>query len=117
MTVLVTSGSPSASSGRISTTGVSRVNFPSSTSCMTTVAVHTLLTEPICQTESSVAGWPVPAWRTPVTAVTSSSAAPSRPTRRMPSWAPGTPCFFTSSVRRDAQWAWSMGVVVVMSSP
>ncbi len=78
VTFLVTSGSRSASSGTISTTGVSRANLPSSTSCMTTVAVHTLLTEPICQTESSVEGWPVPAWRTPVTAVTRSSGAPSR---------------------------------------
>src|ERR671920_506920 len=47
------------SSGSTSTSGASRSSLPSSTSCMTTVAVHTLVMEPIWKTESSVASTPV----------------------------------------------------------
>ena len=58
VTLLVTSGSASRSSGTTSTTGVSSSTRPSSTSWRTTVAVQTFVTEPIWNSDVVVAGDP-----------------------------------------------------------
>src|SRR4029079_15160913 len=106
VTVLVTSGSDSRSSGSTSMTGVSRPISPSSTSCITTVAVQTLLIDPIWNTASGVTGVPVLFLSTPYVAVSSSSSS-SGEIRRMPSWAPGTWWRSASCARRRSQCATS----------
>nr|WP_244632023.1 hypothetical protein [Microbacterium sp. Se63.02b] len=65
VTVRVTSGSEDENSGTYSTIGASRSSLPSSTSRITTEVVHTLLIEPIWNTESSVVSIPVRALRMP----------------------------------------------------
>ena len=107
VTRLVTSGSARRSSGSTSAIGASRSSRPSSTSCMTIVAVHTLEMDPIWNTESVVASTPVSTLSRPCEASTSSSSAPGR-NRRMPSWAPGTLWRLARSASRRRQCAASM---------
>ena len=76
VTLLVTSGSASRSSGTTSTTGVSSSTRPSSTSWRTTVAVQTFVTEPIWNSDVVVAGDPVARLSVPYAASTSSSSRP-----------------------------------------
>ena len=59
---------------------------PSSTSCMTRVAVRTFVIEPIWKTESAVTSTPVAVLSTPA------PTAEISPSRRIPSVAPGTRC-------------------------
>ncbi len=104
----MTSGSASRSSGSTSATGASRSSRPSSTSCMTTVAVHTFEIDPIWNSESgrrlrrrspcsARRRRPRPARR----------RRPGR-TRRMPSVAPGTLCRSASAASRRCQCSASM---------
>ncbi len=91
-TVICAAASSSAirNSGRYVRTGSSRPTFPSSTSCMTSVLVHSLVIEPIWNTESAVASTPVPLCSNPAAPSTISSPW------RTPQAAPGT-SYFSSS--------------------
>ena len=84
VTELVTSGSATRNPGSTSATGASRSSRPSSTSCMTSVAVHTFVIEPIWKSESGVTSTPVALLSTPVPVVVID------PSDRIPSAAPGT---------------------------
>ncbi len=75
VTARVTSASDRRSSGSTATTGVSSPSRPSSTSCMITVAVQTLVMEPIWNSESAVVGASVRRLSTPCAATTSSSGS------------------------------------------
>ena len=71
-------------SGRYVRTGTSRSTLPSSTSCMTSVLVQSLVIEPIWNTESGVASTPVALLRMPAASSTTS------PSARTATAAPGT---------------------------
>ena len=83
------------------------VGKPSSTSCITTVAVQTLVIEPIWKIESAVTGCFVSRLSRPYDAVDELVVAVPA-WRRMPSWAPGTRCLAASFASRRSQWATSM---------
>src|SRR4051794_16221956 len=108
VTVRVTSASATLKSGRYVTSGRSRSTLPSSTSCITNVAVQTLVIEPIWNSESGVASTPVRMFRTPYAA--SPISSPSRIARV----APGTPCLSASSASRSCHRVMSS---VIRTSP
>ena len=84
VTERVTSGSATRNPGTTSATGASRSSSPSSTSCTTSVAVHTFVIEPIWNSESGVTSTPVALLRTPA------PVAVMLPSFRIPRVAPGT---------------------------
>src|SRR4051794_26132733 len=96
-TVIAAAACSSASrrSGRYLRTGASSSTRPSSTSCITRVAVQTLVIDPIWNTESVVAATPVAVLSTPAAASTTS---PPRPTATA---AAGTSCSAISSGSRS----------------
>ena len=63
-------------------TGASRSSRPSSTSCITSVAVHTLVIDPIWNSESGVASTPVRRLRTPYAVSATSPSGQDRRARR-----------------------------------
>jgi hypothetical protein len=69
--------SSTPNSGTYRRTGVSRSTRPSSTSCITSAAVQTFVTEPIWNRVSVVASTPVSRLTTPVAASTSASPTPT----------------------------------------
>ena len=88
--------SASANSGRYRRTGASSSTRPSSTSCITSVAVQTLVIEPTWKTESAVASTPVAVLSTPA-AVSMISSSASTATA-----APGTWCSASSAGSRSS---------------
>jgi len=97
VTSALASGWPSRTPGRTCETVVSRDSRPSSASCMIIVAVHTLVMDPIWNSESGVVATPVAAFSTPW------AARVSRPSAHIPSVAPATPSCAASSPRRAFQ--------------
>src|SRR3984885_15110465 len=101
------SARPMRTPGRTSATVVSSDSRPSPTSCMTIVVVHTLVMDPIWNSESEVARTPVSAFSTPCAA-----AATSCPSAHTPNAAPGTPSSTARSCNRVAQRSSTSAVVI-----
>ncbi|SCK56578.1 hypothetical protein H180DRAFT_05255 [Streptomyces sp. WMMB 322] len=98
LTVICSEASRSAmrNSGRYLRTGSSGSTRPSSTSCMTSVLVHSFVTDPIWKTESVVASTPVALLSTPAAPSTSSSPL------RTPQAAAGTSYMSSSAGSRSS---------------
>ena len=97
VTVRLTSSSRTRKSGRYVATGASSSTTPSSTSCITSVAVNTFEMEPIWKTLSVVAGCFERRLSTPEAAATVSSPC------AIARVAPTTPCLSASAFSRSCQ--------------
>src|ERR1700730_692507 len=95
----VASSRPRRRPGRTSSTVASSDSRPSSISCMIIVAVHTLVMDPIWNSQPCVVPPPVAAFSTPY------AARLSRPSAQTPSAAPGTRSCAARSWRRSVQSA------------
>ncbi len=101
VTDFVASASATANSGSTESTVASSSSSPASTSCITSVAVYTLLIDPTWNTESAVTATPVPRCNTPVatscTCPSTSTANDAPGTRRRRASSSNRPCHRATS--------------------